>query len=581
MSKSKDILDLNLLKRVILFAKPYKSRFIFAAIFAITLSFLGPIRPYLISHAVDNYILVPKPELLLNMMIILFVLLILEGCMQFFYMYLSTWIGQNVIKDIREVIFKHILNLKKRYFDNTPIGTLVTRSISDIETISDIFSQGLLVIIAEFLRLIIVVLVMFYTDWRLTLITLLTIPFLLIATAWFKKNIKISFENVRDEVARLNTFVQEHIVGMKIVQIFNREDAEYNKFYEINKSHQNAHIKSIFYYAVFFPIVEILSASAIALIVWYGGTLISYGENVTIGELTAFILLIHMMFRPIRQLADRFNILQMGIVGSQRVFNVIDNVSELEFNSGDQKILKSPKISFNNVHFEYKKNELVLKGLSFDIDRGETLAVVGRTGAGKTSMINIINRFYEIKSGVVKINDKNIYDIDLNNLRENISLINQDVFLFSESIINNVGLYDPNISKQMIIDGAKEIGLHEFINSLPSAYEYVIGERGVNLSVGQRQLIAFLRVYVRNSKILILDEATSSIDSKTEQLLQNALRRISTNRTTIIIAHRLSTILHADKIIFLNDGKIVESGTHTELIAQKGMYYKMYSSQTT
>ena len=287
------------------------------------------------------------------------------------------------------------------------------------------------------------------------------------------------------------------------------------------------------------------------------------------------------MFRPIRQLADRFNILQMGIVGSQRVFNVIDNTDELEFNSGDKKILKSPKISFNNVYFEYKKNELVLKGLSFDIDRGETLAVVGRTGAGKTSMINIINRFYDIKSGVVKINDKSIYDIDLNNLRENISLINQDVFLFSESIFNNVGLYDNNISKQMIIDGAKEIGLHEFINSLPSAYEYVIGERGINLSVGQRQLIAFLRVYVRNSKILILDEATSSIDSKTEQLLQNALRRISTNRTTIIIAHRLSTILHADKIIFLNDGKIVESGTHTELIAQKGMYYKMYSSQTT
>ena len=271
----------------------------------------------------------------------------------------------------------------------------------------------------------------------------------------------------------------------------------------------------------------------------------------------------------------------MGIVGSQRVFNVIDNIGELELNSGDKKILKSPKISFNNVYFEYKKNELVLKGLSFDIDRGETLAVVGRTGAGKTSMINIINRFYDIKSGVVKINDKSIYDIDLNNLRENISLINQDVFLFSESIFNNVGLYDHNISKQMIIDGAKEIGLHEFINSLPSAYEYVIGERGINLSVGQRQLIAFLRVYVRNSKILILDEATSSIDSKTEQLLQNALRRISTNRTTIIIAHRLSTILHADKIIFLNDGKIVESGTHTELIAQKGMYYKMYSSQTT
>jgi len=578
-TKSGNVIDFVLLKRVIAFAKPYRLQFTIGAISAIMLSFLGPLRPMLINYAIDNYIIIQNKEKLLDITTLLLALLFFEGFIQFFYIYLSTWIGQHVIQDLRAKIFKHILSLKMKYFDNTPIGTLVTRSVSDIETIADIFSQGLLVIIAELLKLVVVITMMFYTDWRLAIIAMLTIPILLVATAWFKRNIKASFQDVREQVSQLNTFVQEHIVGMNIVQIFNREEAEYKKFKTINQSHRDAHLRSIFYYAVFFPIVEVLSAMSIGLIVWYGGQGILEGKDITIGELIAFILFIHMMFRPIRQLADRFNILQMGIVGSERVFKVLDTDEKITNEGTEALDNRQGSIAFNNVDFSYKQDEWVLKGLTFEIEAGKLLALVGRTGAGKTSIISVLNRFYEIQKGAITIDGINIDSIQLESLRKNIALVQQEVFLFSDSILNNITLFDEGISREQVIEAAKEIGVNDFIQSLPKSYDYVVGERGVTLSAGQRQLIAFLRVYVRNPKILILDEATSSIDTATEELLQNALEKLSKNRTTIVIAHRLSTIINADKILHLKGGAVLEEGTHQDLLESGGAYADMYHLQ--
>lgn len=580
-SKTGEVLNIPLLKRVIVFAKPYKTQFIIAAISAIILSFLAPARPMLINYAIDNYILIEDASNLLRITIILISLLFLEGFIQFFYMYLSNWIGQHVILDLRKKIFKHILSLKMKYFDNTPIGTLVTRSVSDIETIADIFSQGLLVIIAELLKLVIVIIVMFYTDWRLTIIALSTIPVLLIATNWFKKNIKTSFQDVRTQVSNINSFVQEHLVGMNIVQIFNREEAEFKKFKEINVLHRDAHLRSIFYYAVFFPIVEVLSAASIGLIVWYGGQNILTENTITPGEIIAFILFIHMMFRPIRQLADRFNVLQMGIVGSERVFKILDTEEKIN-NNGTTEIEEiHGSISFSNVWFAYKDKQWVLKDLTFNIEAGKMLALVGQTGSGKSSIIRVLNRFYEINKGKITLDGISIEEIPINSLRKNIALVQQEVFLFSDSLINNITLYDDSISKESIIHAAKEIGIHKFISSLPGSYDYKVGERGVTLSSGQRQLIAFLRVYLRDPKILILDEATASIDSETEALIQTALGKLSENRTTIIIAHRLSTIIQSDKIILLKEGNVLEQGSHNSLIKMKGSYAKIYENQSS
>ena len=578
-TKTGKVLDITLLFRVIAFAKPYKKQFIIATISAIILSFLGPIRPMLINHAIDNFIIISDPENLLKITVLLIGLLFCEGFIQFFYIYLSTWIGQNVILDLRKKIFRHIMSLKMKFFDKTPIGTLVTRAVSDIETIADIFSQGLLVIIAELLKLVIVLVFMFYTDWRLSIIALLTIPVLLVATAWFKRNIKASFQDVRDKVSSINSFVQEHIVGMNIVQIFNREEAEFDKFKKINADHRDAHLRSIFYYAVFFPVVEVLSAVSIGLVVWYGGEAILSGKDITIGEIIAFILFIHMMFRPIRQLADRFNVLQMGIVGSERVFKIIDTDEKIKDEGKTEVSDLSGEISFENVWFRYKEDQWILKDLSFNVNSGKFLALVGHTGAGKSSIIRILNRFYEIEKGKIKIDNISIDDLTLNSLRNNIALVQQEVFLFSDSISNNISLYEDNITKEQIVQASKDIDIYEFIMSLPNGFEYVVGERGVTLSSGQRQLIAFLRVYVRNPKILILDEATASIDSSTEALIQNALSKLSKNRTTIVIAHRLSTIVNANKILLLEDGKIKEEGTHKNLLKQKGEYFKMYQNQ--
>ena len=578
-SKTGNVIDFELLKRVLEFSKPYKKHFVLAGISAILLSILGPARPMIINYAIDNFIIIPDKEGLIRITILLVCILTLEGIVQFFYIFMSTWLGQHVIQDLRSKIFKHILSLRMKFFDNTPIGTLVTRTISDIETIADIFSQGLLVIIAELLKLAVVISLMFYTDWRLTLIALLIVPVLLFATSWFKRNIKKSFQDVRSQISNLNTFVQEHIVGMNIIQIFNREDAEYVKFVEINKKHRDANVRGILYYAVFFPVVEVLSAVSIGLIVWYGGQGILEGKDITIGELVAFILFIYMMFSPIRQLADRFNILQMGIVGAERVFNILDTDEKIVDNGSDIIDIEDCSITYKDVHLSYNSEEWVLKDLNFDIDSGKMLALTGRTGAGKTSIINVLNRFYEINSGSIIIGKKDINAISIANLRENIAIVQQEVFLFSDTIYNNVTLFENNISKEDVMIAAKEIGIDTFIDSLPNGLDYIVAERGVSLSAGQRQLIAFLRVYVRNPRILILDEATASIDSETENLLQSALMKISNNRTTIVIAHRLSTVVNSDKILYLKNGSVLESGSHQELLDAKGLYAKAFYSQ--
>ena len=578
-TKTGNVIDFELLKRVLEFSKPYKKQFVLAGISAILLSILGPARPMIINYAIDNFIIVPDKEGLINITILLVCILMMEGIVQFFYIFMSTWLGQHVIQDLRSKIFKHILSLRMNFFDNTPIGTLVTRTISDIETIADIFSQGLLVIIAELLKLAVVISLMFYTDWRLTLIALLIVPVLLFATSWFKRNIKKSFQDVRSQISNLNTFVQEHIVGMNIIQIFNREDAEYEKFVEINKKHRDANVRGIFYYAVFFPVVEVLSAVSIGLIVWYGGQGILEGKDITIGELVAFILFIYMMFSPIRQLADRFNILQMGIVGAERVFNILDTDEKIEDSGNDKIDIEDCSITYKNVNLSYNNKEWILKNLNFDIESGKMLALTGRTGAGKTSIVNVLNRFYEINSGSITVGKKDINEISIANLRENIALVQQEVFLFSDTLYNNITLFENNISKEDVMMAAKEIGIDAFISSLPNGLDYIVAERGVSLSAGQRQLIAFLRVYVRNPKILILDEATASIDSETENLLQSALMKISNNRTTIVIAHRLSTVVNSDKILYLENGSVLESGSHQELLDAKGLYAKAFNSQ--
>ena len=578
-TKTGNVIDFELLKRVLEFSKPYKKQFVLAGISAILLSILGPARPMIINYAIDNFIIVPDKEGLINITILLVCILMMEGIVQFFYIFMSTWLGQHVIQDLRSKIFKHILSLRMKFFDNTPIGTLVTRTISDIETIADIFSQGLLVIIAELLKLAVVISLMFYTDWRLTLIALLIVPVLLFATSWFKRNIKKSFQDVRSQISNLNTFVQEHIVGMNIIQIFNREDAEYEKFVEINKKHRDANVRGIFYYAVFFPVVEVLSAVSIGLIVWYGGQGILEGKDITIGELVAFILFIYMMFSPIRQLADRFNILQMGIVGAERVFNILDTDEKIEDSGNDKIDIEDCSITYKNVNLSYNNKEWILKNLNFDIESGKMLALTGRTGAGKTSIVNVLNRFYEINSGSITVGKKDINEISIANLRENIALVQQEVFLFSDTLYNNITLFENNISKEDVMMAAKEIGIDAFISSLPNGLDYIVAERGVSLSAGQRQLIAFLRVYVRNPKILILDEATASIDSETENLLQSALMKISNNRTTIVIAHRLSTVVNSDKILYLENGSVLESGSHQDLLDVNGLYAKAFNSQ--
>lgn len=572
------IYDFSLFKRVMSYVKPYNKVFFSTSLFAILLSFLSPARPVLIQYAFDNFILVPNPEKLKQITLLLILLLSVESVIQFFYTYWANYLGQAVIKDIRLEVYNKILNFKHSFFDNNPIGALVTRVVSDIETIADIFSQGFLIILGDLLKLIVVIVVMFVTDWRLALISLASVPVLLIATNWFKKSIKKAFQDVRAKVSELNTFVQERIVGISVVQLFNREKVEFDKFKEINKSHRDAHVRSIWYYSIFFPVVEVLSAVSIGLLIWWGGLAVVSGDNVTLGELIAFILYIHMLFRPIRQLADRFNVLQMGMVASERVFKVLDTDSIIA-NNGTKTIDKIEGcIEFKNVWFAYKDEDWVLKDVSFKLEAGQTLALVGETGAGKSTIVNLLSRNYEINKGQILFDGIDYREIDLNALRSSVSVVLQEVFLFSDSVLNNITLKQ-DISFEQVRKSAAELGIDTFIEKLPNKYDYNVRERGAMLSVGQKQLLSFLRAYVTNPKVLVLDEATSSIDSESEVLIQNAINKLTENRTSIVIAHRLATIKKASKILVFELGEIIEQGSHSELILLDKTYKKLHDLQ--
>lgn len=568
---------MGLFGRVMTFARPYMRIFYLALFLTILLAALGVARPWLIGKAIDVYVINDDPKGLLYLTLLVIGILLLEAVAQFYQTYYSNWIGQSVTIDLRSKVFSHVTGFNLKYFDKTAVGTVVTRCISDIETISDIFSQGLLNILGELLKLIVVVAVMFAISWQLTLYSLVPIPFLIVVMVVFKNAIKKAFQQVRTQVQRLNAFVQEHITGMSVVQVFNREAEEKAKFSEINRSHRKAHIRSVWAYSIFFPVVEILSAVSLALLVWWGvgGAL---EDKVTRGELVAFILFIYMLYRPIRQLADRFNVLQMGMVGSERVFKLLDVKDRIE-DTGDVREGIRGNIVFDGVWFAYEGEDWVLKDLSFEVKKGETVAFVGATGAGKSSVINLINRFYEFQKGDILIDGRSIRDYDLSYLRSQVAVVLQDVFLFSESVRNNATLSNPSISEAEVRSAAEAVGAADFIEKLPGKYDYNVRERGSMLSVGQRQLISFIRAYVYKPNILILDEATSSVDTESEMLIQHAIDKLTENRTSIVIAHRLSTIQKADKIIVMDKGRITEQGSHAELLEKGGTYKGLFDLQ--
>jgi len=570
--------DTALLKRVMRYVGPYKITFYICGLLVVILAVLAPVRPWLIQKTIDVEVAEGDADGVLRMIMFLIGVLIIEAIVQFYQTYLANWLGQTIIKDLRVQLYEHILSFRLAYFDKTAIGTLVTRAVSDIETISNIFSQGILVIFGDILKLIAVISFMLYTDWLLTLISLIPIPILIIATMIFKKVIKKAFQEVRTQVSRLNAFVQERVTGIKIIQVFNREKVERSRFEKMNKLHRNAHIRTVWAYSIFFPVVELLSAGSLALLVWWGTKSVISGYT-TLGVLNAFILYIYMLYRPIRQLADRFNTLQMGMVSSERVFKVLDTKSTIEDQGEYTKAQLQGDIQFKEVSFAYVDDEFVLRDLNFEVKAGETIAFVGATGSGKTSTINLLGRFYEFQKGDILVDGKSIREYDLSNLRQNMALVLQDVFLFSDTIHNNITLNSSQISEAEVIEAAKKVGAHDFIAKLPGAYHYDVKERGGMLSVGQRQLIAFIRAYVHKPSILILDEATSSIDTESELLIQKATEVLTEGRTSIVIAHRLSTIQNADKIVVLEKGRIIESGTHQELLDLNGHYRKLFELQ--
>jgi ATP-binding cassette, subfamily B, multidrug efflux pump len=569
------------LKKVLFYAKPYQKRFVWVIVWAILLSLFAASRPYLLKQTVDDYLHNHDKEGLLFYIVIMAIVLFFEVVSQFFFTYWANWLGQDIIKDIRLKLYQHIASFKMKYFDNEPVGKLVTRTVSDIESIASIFSQGLFMIVSDLLKMIVILVIMFYMNWKLSLIVLLSMPVLIYATNIFQKKMKVAFNEVRNEISNLNTFVQERLTGMKIVQLFNREEIELEKFKEINQKHNKAWLKNILYNSIFFPIADIVSSLTLGAIVWYGGLNILNGDTVTtFGDLFAYTMLISMLFNPLRQIADKFNVMQMGIIAAERVFEVLETKSQIQ-NTGN-KVANSFKgnIQFNDVRFSYIEGEEVLKGISLSVTAGQTIAIVGSTGAGKSTIINLLNRFYEIDSGSIIIEENNIKEYTLESLRKQIAIVLQDVFLFADTIYNNITLYNPNITRVDVITAAKTIGVHDFIMSLPNGYDYNVKERGVMLSSGQRQLIAFLRAYVSNPSILVLDEATSSIDSYSEELIQNATEILTSGRTSIVIAHRLATIVNADVIIVMDKGAIVEKGSHNDLLQNKeGFYKKLYDSQ--
>ena len=562
------------------FAKRYKLNFFIATTSTILLALVSLLSPYLIKETVDKYITEKDTQGLINNVMLMFGVVLIETLLRFTYIYFANWVGQHIIRDIRAKIFRHILQFKMSYFDRNSVGKLVTRVVSDIETIAAFFSTGVFTIVSDVLQMFAITALMFYFNWKLAFIALSVLPILIYATRIFQQAIKATFQEVRNQVANLNGFVQERVTGMKIVQLFNRERIEYENFNAINNKHKEAYVKTIWYFSIFFPIAEILSSIGIGLIVWFGSKQIIEGFVAGPGTVMAFVQMAQMLFRPLRQIADKFNQLQMGIVSGERVFKVIDTQSSIVKNGTIHVEKLEGNINFRDVKFSYVKDEEVLKGISLDVKSGQTIAIVGATGAGKSTIINLINRFYEIDSGTVCIDDIPIQEYALENLRTQIAVVLQDVFLFSDSIFNNITLKNPNISLEEVKKAAKQIGIHDFIMTLPGAYQYNVKERGAMLSSGQRQLIAFLRAYLSQPSILILDEATSSVDSYAEQLIQYATETITKGRTSIIIAHRLATIKQADKIIVMDKGRIVEEGTHYELLQrEKGYYKNLYDKQ--
>ena len=576
----KTVFDRLLFGRLLSFTIPYYKTFIIALITVLGLSIFGALRPKVLQLAMDHNIENQFKPGFLKYMLWMFILLFLEVICNLTFIYSASWLGQSVVRDVRIKLFNHILGFKMKYFDNSSVGVLLTRTISDMERIADIFGEGLFMIFSDILKMVVVGTVMVLMNWQLSLIVFLTLPIIIIATKIFQKYMKKAFEEVRNEVSNLNSFVQERLTGMKIVQLFAREKIEYQNFKDINGRHRNGWIKTVWYNSVFFPIAELLSSITLGTIIWIGGLNTVFEQTASIGDLAAFILMVPMMFRPLNQIANKFNTLQMGMVAADRVFKVLDTKSSIEDNGTKTLIDFKGQIEFKNVHFSYIENQPVINGVSFRVKPGQTIAIVGSTGSGKSTIINLINRFYEIHKGQILIDNIDINTITLKNLRSQISVVLQNVFLFSDSILNNITLGDNTIPIEDVINAAKDIGIHEFIESLPNGYEYNVKERGTMLSVGQRQLISFLRAYITNPKLLILDEATASIDSNSEQLIQDATKKITKGRTSIIIAHRLATIQKADCILVMSSGKIVESGTHSELLKNKtGIYSGLYKAQ--
>jgi ATP-binding cassette subfamily B protein len=571
----KKFFDFALLRRVLAYAKPYKKKFYVAVILSFIIAAFAPVRPILIQQTIDHYIKNNFTKAVILITILQIGILILETVLRFYFTYLTSWLGQNVIKDIRVAVYKKTLSFNLKQFDTTPIGTLTTRTVSDIEAINEIFADGIIPIIADLLSIIIVVIVMFTYNWQITLFALMPFPIMIVATYFFKESVNKSFINVRNAISNLNAFVQEHISGMQVVQTFAAEEKEYKKFQAINADHRNANIKAIFAYSVFFPIVEIVLALSIALMVWKWAAI-----SVSSGVVVMFLLLLNLIFRPLRVIADKFNVIQMGMVASERVFKLLDNPDVTEEDAAKNKDEKlEGDIVFDNVSFQYLENEPVLRYVSFQINKGETIAIVGATGSGKTTIISLLNKLYTINSGTILVDGKNMDTYSVQALRKNIGVVLQDIYLFSDTIYNNITLWNDAITKEQVIEATKLIGLHDFIMQLPNNYEYNVLERGATLSVGQRQLISFVRALLYNPSILVLDEATSSVDTESEQLIQHAIDTLIKGRTSIIIAHRLSTIQKATKIIVLDKGEVKEIGSHKELLQQNGHYSKLYHMQ--
>lgn len=573
--------DTRLFKRILKFTKPYKWRFNGVIIFAVSLSLFAALRPYLLKQTVDGYIATQDQQGLLLYVMLMGIVLLLEVFSQFYFVFWANWLGQDIVKDIRTKLFQHILSFRMKYFDHVPVGQLVTRSVSDIESIARIFSQGLFMIISDLLKMVVVLAFMFYMNWKLTWIVIVAIPILVFFTRIFQKKMQVAFEEVRTQIANMNSFVQERVTGMKIVQLFNREKIEYEKFKNINNKHKTAWIKTILYNSIFFPIADIISSLTLGFIVLYGGIKILNGDNfTTFGDLFSYTMFIGMLFNPLRQIADKFNEMQLGMIAANRVFDVLDTEDQIQDTGIIEAQIFKGDIKFKNVRFGYILDEEVIKGIDLEVNPGQTIAIVGSTGAGKSTIINLLNRFYEINSGSIYIDNYNIEQYTLSSLRKQIAVVLQDVFLFADTIFNNITLNNPEISREQVLAAAKKIGVHEFIMNLPNSYDFDVKERGVMLSSGQRQLIAFLRAYMSNPSILILDEATSSIDTYSEELIQRATETITKGRTSIVIAHRLATIVNADKIVVMDKGLIVEQGTHEELINRQNGYYKnLYDSQ--